>query len=427
MSIARPAALAAALLFVVSALSGCSGSGSASNEKAHIRFVNLVVDQATLGVTLDDKAAASAVAFQGATDYVDFASDTYDAEVIGSAGSVLSTYSAALGQKHYTTYYYGVGAALGLVTIDDEPFTVSDGKFVVRAMLLSPVLPGFDVYLTTADTDLSTVNPTLYATASGSAGSYTSEMTSGTWRLRLTPSGAKTVVFDTTQEFAAKSVTTLAIHSVGSAQLPTVLRMPQAEGGTPVLLPSTLARVRAVFGTPDATASRLTVDGATTFQSVPFGGITNFVAVTAGSKTIAVAADGAAGSYASLTTTLVPGHDYTLVTRGQTAAAGLLAFDENATEATATGTANARFVNATLDQAAVDVVVNYQALLSALGAGNRSTMQALTATSYPLSYYASNGSLLATQTTDELVAGGDYRFLLVGAAGQYLAVGMRND
>ena len=410
MSIARPAALAAALLFVVSALSGCSGSGSASNEKAHIRFVNLVVDQATLGVTLDDKAAASAVAFQGATDYVDFASDTYDAEVIGSAGSVLSTYSAALGQKHYTTYYYGVGAALGLVTVDDEPFTVSDGKFVVRALLLSPVLPGFDVYLTTADTDLSTVNPTLYATASGSAGSYTSEMTSGTWRLRLTPSGAKTVVFDTTQEFAAKSVTTLAIHSVGSAQLPTVLRMPQAEGGT-----------------PDATASRLTVDGATTFQSVPFGGITNFVAVTAGSKTIAVAADGAAGSYASLTTTLVPGHDYTLVTRGQTAAAGLLVFDENATEATATGTANARFVNATLDQAAVDVVVNYQALLSALGAGNRSTMQALTATSYPLSYYASNGSLLATQTTDELVAGGDYRFLLVGAAGQYLAVGMRND
>lgn len=412
-------------LLSVMTLGGCSSKSS--NTNANVRFVNLMSDQAKISVTLNDAAAVSDLAFQAISTYQERPSGTYTSKITGATGATLLTPSLALGQLHYTIYVYGTAASPRYAAITDEPVVVNTGKYVVRTMLGSTNLPVFDLYISSAEADLSTLSPVAYGGAVATATGYTAEADSGTFRIRLTLSGTKDLVFDSTQAFDAKSANTLVFFSQGSAQLPTVLFMHPEEGNTKVVT-NTLARLRIVQGSPDVTGTRVSIDGKNTFQSLPFGASTGYITVNAGARALSFANESSGAKFAEANQTLLPGHDYTLITKGLAATATQLLFEENSTGGSTLARPSGRFINAASDQPTIDVVFNYQALLSGLAAGSRSAAQDFDAVAYPLSYYSSTGGgPLVQQTTDVLATGGIYSFALLGAANNYKAVMFRTN
>ncbi len=409
--------LGAALL----GLAGCNVKGDDGDSiHPNIRVVNLLPDQATVDVLLNDSEKFSDVGFGTATRYQDNPWATYTVEVNSAAGSQLGSFSLATDQGgHHTVYLYGSGSKLSYSIVGEGSQSVTDGKFVVRTLMAGSQLPGYDLYLTAAGDDIAGLTPTLYAAASGSLTSYSGELAAGDWRVRLTTAGTKTVVYDRTVNFGAKSASTLVLYSSGSAVLPTVMRM-RYDDDSAEALPNTLSRLRVVQGTPDVAAARVAVDGATIYQSVPFAGVTNYAIVAAGSRTLGFGDESGGALFTTLDAALAAGRDYSVFLRGTAGAASALLL-EDANLPVSSTQVRGRFVNAAADVAGADVVVNYQPLVSALGGGAATALDSLEALAYPLSF-SSGGTALAALTTDTLAAGGSYTFALIGAGGQYRAV-----
>ncbi|HEY9104618.1 DUF4397 domain-containing protein [Chitinimonas sp.] len=405
-------------------LAGCNGLKSGDDSiHANLRFVNLMTDQATVSVLLDDATQLSSLPFEQSSSYQDNAwAASYTIKINNASNALLGSFTLAPAQKsHTTTYLYGSAVGMKYASFTDEAYTVSSGKFVVRTLLAADNLSGFDLYVTGASDDLSNLTPTVYAYAAGSMSAYSSETASGSYRVRLTLSGTKTVVFDTTMTFDSATATTLVLHTLGSSQLPTVMRI-KPDDGSAVIVPNTLARLRVVQGSPDVSGSRISLDGTAAYQAVPFAGVTNYVIQSAGTHTLNFSNESTGAAFISQSQTFQPGRDYTVFSSGLSSAATALVF-EDSNLAVSSSRARGRFVNATPDQASVDAVVNYQPLLSNIAAGNRSASVDLDALSYPVTFNASsNGAALAQLTTDTLVAGGAYTFALVGAANSYKAV-----
>ncbi|GAB3268056.1 hypothetical protein GCM10027296_47050 [Chitinimonas naiadis] len=403
-------------------LTACNGLKSGDDSiHANLRFVNLMTDQATVNVLFSDTTKFSGLAFEQSSSYQDNEWGSYTVNINSASNVLLGTFTLSPAQKsHSTTYLYGTAIGMKYATFTDEAYSVSSGKFVVRTLLAADNLPGYDLYVTGTGDDLSSLSPTVYAYAAGSMSAYSSETATGTYRIRLTLSGTKTVVFDSSLTFD-NSANTLVLHTLGSSQLPTVMLI-KPDDGSAKIVPNTLSRLRVVQGSPDVTGTRVSLDGTAAYQSVPFGGVTNYVIQPAGTHALTFSNESTGSAFINQQQTFQPGRDYTLFSSGLSGAASGLVF-EDSNLAVSSSRVRGRFINATSDQPLVDAVVNYQPLLSNLAAGSRSAAIDLDVLSYPITYNASsNGAALAQLTTDTLVAGGAYNFALVGAANSYKAV-----
>ncbi|MGY8527029.1 DUF4397 domain-containing protein [Paracidovorax citrulli] len=107
---------------------------------------------------------------------------------------------AATGHKYTVVALPGEGVA-DLMVIDDpyDKGLISD-KARVRALNVSRNAQNIDVYLTAPETDLTAVAPTFaavgYKQAVPASRSDSRELEGGTYRLRVTTAGSKTVIFD---------------------------------------------------------------------------------------------------------------------------------------------------------------------------------------------------------------------------------------
>lgn len=427
-------AAGAALLASLAGLSACDLKKDDDSIKPWFRVVNLMPEQASLGVELDDESVFSTVAFETATSFVERDwSGSSVLDVNSASGSLLGRFTLSASQEtHYSIVVYPIAGSAQAIYFQDEGYDDLDsGKFVIRSLLASSVLSAYDLYLTGVDESIASLVPTVSGVTAGSLSSFSDELSAGTYRLRLTPSGSKTVLFDSTQSFGSGATYTLALFSRGSATLPTAMLLTPNDGGATVL-PNSLSRLRVVQGTPDVAKTRVSLDGVTTYQSIPFGSATDYVTRTAGSRTLNFLDEDAGSDYASLSATLEGGRDYTLFTQGLASAATAVAI-ENRHAPISSGTVRTSFINATGDQSAVDAIVNYQPLAASLARNSRSDAVELYASvQYDGAFYASaNSALLSsfkidtdstTYDYETFVAGGDYSMAVVGTAGSYKSV-----
>ena len=410
-------------------LAACNVGSGASNTKASIRFVNLMTDQSSLSVKVNGTARASDLGYATASAYSEIDSGTFETIASGNTGVTLRSEDVGYTQASSTVYYYGNASSVGSLKVIEDTAMLTSGKFRVRTLRLAPNLAALDLYVTEAGTDLNSVTATSAAAAVASASSYGAETSAGAYRVRLALAGTKEVVFDTTLSFSSGTYNTLVLYSLGSAQLPTVLWMQTADG-TAKQLPNTLARVRVVQATPDVATTRVALGDTAVFQSLPFGGVTNYLLTAAGSRNIEFRDQDRSVAYISSPLSLQAGHDYTAYALGKSAAARVAVFDENGSDRTSTTTVRAQFINASADQSAIDVVLDYVPVASAVGFGNRSAWNVINAGAYSLGFYpSSGGSLLAQRVTTSddtaLDTGASYGFALLGDAGNHRIVSYR--
>lgn len=151
--------------------------------------VNVTVDGVPLGVSLAYGAAAPAssylLAYEGERTFLvqqttDTAAHVFDGDVTITADTTQTVYATVVG-----------GNVSTVVTLDDLTLPGGD-SLKLRVVHLAPVAGNVDVYVTAAGADLSTIDPTITDLAPGEASQYL-RLKRGTWQVRFTPTGTKTV------------------------------------------------------------------------------------------------------------------------------------------------------------------------------------------------------------------------------------------
>jgi hypothetical protein len=339
-------------------------------------------------------------------------------------------------KTHNTTYLYPGASGVQHFALQDDTPTVSSGKFILRGFVASSSMGPYDIYLTDAAHDVLTT-PTTTATtttgftvitniASNTFTAYSAEQTAGTMRVRVMTAGTLNVVFDASVSFNSGGAYTMVMYSVGSAVLPTVMLV-QPNSDNVQVIANTLARIRVVQGASPATTgttSTVNLDGTVLYQAVPFGGVSDYSAKTAGSRSLTLGING--GTYATVTGNFVGGHDYTVYFSGTQGNAVGFVLEDNGLP---TSAPKVRFVNATTDQTA-DVLVSYVPKITGLLPGKDAMATDLSATTLPISFVSTGtttelGSFGTTGVT--LASGGDYSIAFLGGGGTYTAVQFKTN
>jgi len=164
--------------------------------------------------------------------------------------------------------------------------------------------------------------------------------------------------------------------------------------------------------------------------NVPFAGVSNYVKLVAGTRTISMQSAAILGAnLLTLTPNLAPATDTSIVVSGPAGALQALVLTDNNLPSAA-GRARVRFVNASPDLASVDVYVNFVKLFSAVTSNSVSPYAELvadaTGTAYEFDFNIAGTTTPALMLPNVLiVAGKTYTVYVVGqgAARQGVVVG----
>lgn len=344
------ALLAGATLLVA----GCGGGGGDSAGSAQWRVVNLTNDIASIDAYAGTSKTFSAVAADAVTSYqvIDVASYAMKITVAGDPTSALGssfTFSPSK-DRNYTAVATGRNGTARLVTLLDDEDTsgVAANTARVRVYNASTDSGALDVYISNV-ADIAEITPTFSSAAASVVGGF-KDVTSGTYRLRVTGAGdVNDVRLDITGlTLGSKEASTLVITAGSSGVLANAAQVIQS--GTVNTFKNTQARVRLIAGAQAAGVATLSIGGTAVGSGLRSPSIGAYARVESGAKAVDVTLNGVPVSLG--TQTFTAGGDYTVVAFGSTGAPQTRFYtDDN--RLPATGRYRMRLIHA---DAAVDAV-----------------------------------------------------------------------
>jgi hypothetical protein len=201
-------------------LAACGGGGDDSfDDRADladpkVRLLHAVPLAPNISLFRDDVAQASDVTnmpYKGASKYFDDSTDTarWDVRTATSPAATVGsvTFDARRGTKYTLVAVPDAGSLTEVVLIAD-PYNkgLTSDKARVRTFNASFNAADLDVYITAPGADLAAASPTFsavgYKQAQPASGSDSIELNGGSYQLRLTTAGSKTVVFNATVDIA---------------------------------------------------------------------------------------------------------------------------------------------------------------------------------------------------------------------------------
>ena len=220
LSLARGALFAAAIASL-----GCDDDENpvAPATTAQLRVVHASPDAPNVDVLLDNAVALSNVAFKGASAYLSAPSGARNLKVraAGTTTTVIDANANLTPGAAYTVLATGRVATIAPLVLEDNLTAPAAGNIKLRLVHASPSAGNVDIYVTAPNADLATATPTLTNVAFRAASAYL-EVPAGTYRVRITPTGTKTVAID------VNNVTLTA------GQIRTAVAVDAAGGGTPL-------------------------------------------------------------------------------------------------------------------------------------------------------------------------------------------------
>ena len=339
----------AGLLAGVGLLTACGGgSSNSSSGNASVRLLNATSGYASLDLALDTKAVNTAVLFGASGSYGSAASSGV-ATVITNTGSTaaLSTVNRTLTKDaHYTLIAYGSPGALLTRVIQEDTSAPASGLTSLQIINLAPDAGPVDVYLTGSADALDGASAVASALSSGGSLPITN-ITAGTYRLRVTGSGDKTDLRLDVQGVvlnSAKVATLLLSNGVGGVLVNGVLAEQQ---GTATALLNNQARVRVIAAATNGATVTATVGSTTVASAVTTPNIdVKYTPVPASTGApVTVIVNGVTQVLASQVFTA--GGDYTLWISGAAASPVVSLVADDNRYPTVAGNAKIRLVNAT--------------------------------------------------------------------------------
>ena len=213
------------LLFAASALTAaCSDDddNTGPDNQARLRVVHASPDAPDVDVLLDDSEVLSDVPYLASSDYLDVTSGDHNVKVnaAGTATTVIDADVTLSDGVDYTVIAAGLLASIEPLVLTDDNTPPGSGNVKVRAVHGAPSAPSVDIYVTAPGADLEAEVPGLSGVEFGDVSAYI-EAPAGTYQVRVTPTGSKTVVIDSGP------------ITLSSGQVRTVVAVDATGGGAP--------------------------------------------------------------------------------------------------------------------------------------------------------------------------------------------------
>jgi hypothetical protein len=189
-------------LSLTCALVGCGGGGGSNGNftVGQVRVVNVVADAPALNARVGNGVIAT-VSYAQASRVIEVATGDYDVDFVYAApdGDVVTVLDnrdlPIVGDRQTTAVAMGTLAQPSYLVIDESTPEVAAGDTEVHFLNGAMQAGSIDFYLTASDADIAALAPT--ASVNAGAVSDLSTLAAGNdYRLRVTPAGAKNVLYD---------------------------------------------------------------------------------------------------------------------------------------------------------------------------------------------------------------------------------------
>ena len=164
---------------------------------AELRVVHASPDAPNVDVLVDNTAALTNVAYKAASTYLQVPSGSRNLKVraTGTTTVVIDQTATLNDGSAYTVIATGRVASIAPLVLTDDQTSPAAGNVRLRLVHASPAAGNVDIYVTAPTADITTATPTLANVAFRVASNYL-EVPAGTYRVRITPAGTKTVAID---------------------------------------------------------------------------------------------------------------------------------------------------------------------------------------------------------------------------------------
>ncbi len=361
-----------ALCGVALVLAACNtGNGivTLASTKSNLRIVNLIpYAGAPIDVTLDDNAFASGLGFESLSLYqqINAGTHTIKAIVTGSVSNLILQTVLVLGEANYTYIMYGpITAPVGQL-FDDTVLDSGAGNFNLRVLNAAAGIGDVDVYLTDPGANLNQVSPSVSSVGYGARTGF-GTLPVGNLQLRITPTGSKTVIFDSPpQNYSERASFEIVVYSRGSGTLANVALLNIDGAGAGSIINSLLSQFKVINASTVSSPLNVFFDGVLALSNIPFTGATGYQRTSAGQHSLTVQATATPGAtLLTVTPTLTAAMDSSIILEGPAGAmTATVLTDDNLPPGE--GNARVRVVNASASIAALDVFVDFSKRISSL-------------------------------------------------------------
>jgi len=414
-------------------LAACSHSGGGGS--TNMRIVNAIPDAPAISVSVGGTTAVSNLAFQALTNYIGVSSGSQEIKVSANGGaSNAIDQTLALSSSNYTYIVFNpVASATSLLVVDSGLTAPGSGAFAFRVINVASGIGLVDVYLTPPGADLNSTSPTVAAATFGGVSALTNP-NAGTLELRVTAAGTKQVIYDTAaQNFTAGNFYEAVVFSVGSGTLVNVAMLNIDSTGTGQTNQNLLANFKALNASQVPSPLNVLVDGNLTLSNVPFGAVSNYVTIAAGSHTFGAQATATPGADLSdVVANLAPATDTSIVYNGASGALTATVLSDNNLPPPL-GRARVRFVNSSPNQGPLDVYINFSKQVSGLATNTASTYTEVSADATLGTAFEFDFNVAGTTTpvlklaNTTLIAGHTYSIYVIGVAPALQGLVVKDD
>ncbi len=189
----RPLFLPLCLLALMISTLGCGHS------RARLRAVNALLNSSNLDVVVNSNTLASNIAYSTASPYVfvNAASTSVQINLAGTSTNVLTSTPPLATRTDTTVIVAGRSSSSvnSLVLLDDNSMPPA-GEMKLRVVNAAPDLGTVDVYVTSPNTDITAVSPSIASLAYGASSTYL-VLGGGSYQVQMTASGTKSVLLNT--------------------------------------------------------------------------------------------------------------------------------------------------------------------------------------------------------------------------------------
>lgn len=326
---------------------------------AAVRVLHASADAPPVDVLVDGQVALAGVPYKTGSGFLDVPGGERRLQVVaaGTTTSVIDVRPTLAGDQAYTVIAVGRLAQIEPLLLQDDRTPPAPGELRLRVVHGHPLAGQVDLYVTAPGADLALAAPTLAGLSFKDASGFL-DVPAGRYQARLTPAGARDVVYDSGPlDLPAGALLTLVAAESGGGASPVTLLGLTGDAAAPSLeLPNVSARVRAVHASPDAPAVDVLVDGGVALQGVRFGQASGYLEVRSGARRLQVNPANTTMSVIDATLPLQAGADYTVIAADRVARIAPLVLRDDLTPPAA-GQVRLRLVHGAPSAGLVDVYV----------------------------------------------------------------------
>jgi hypothetical protein len=413
------------------AVAGCNTGKGVNSGSTHgtMRVINVIPNAGgPLNVTFDNQPFANGLAFEGMTAYqpIDVGAREVQIAVAGSSTNVIDLIPTFLADNAYTFVAFGaVGTASGTVVNDTLTVDPGAGMFALRVINGASNNAGSDVYVTSPGEDLNTVSPSIAGVGYATTSAFVN-LPVGNRQIRVTAANSKQVIYDApAQSFAERAQNEAIVYSRGSSTLVNVAFLNIDDTGTGSIGNSQLARFKVINGSMAGSLS-VFVDQDLALSNIPYAAASSYQTINAGSRVLTIESAATPGAaLLTLPATFPSATDTAIAVTGPAGALSATLYSEP-NFPPAVNRARVRFINSTVDVAALDVFINFSRQVTALpmntvSPGIEVAADPTAGTSYEFDFNVSGSSQPALQLPGVVLLGGQLYTIYVVGPGSALA------